>query len=144
MDATDTPPDRDNDERLASLMGPVNSSPYYRHIRMRLEKLSAAGCVMTMEVGDEHMNFFGNGHGGAVASLADSACGLALVPSLKQGEFAVTQNLFVNYFRPVKKGTLTARGKIVNRGKSSAVLEAEIINEAGELVARAQTTHAIR
>ncbi|MEW6077971.1 MAG: PaaI family thioesterase [Thermodesulfobacteriota bacterium] len=144
MDTTGTPPNPDEEKRLESLMEPVNNSPYYRHIRMRLGKLSVEGCVMTLEVGDEHMNVFGNGHGGAVASLADSACGLALVPSLKQGEFAVTQNLFVNYFRPVKKGTLTARGKIVNRGKTSAVLEAEIFNEAGELVARAQTTHAIR
>jgi acyl-CoA thioesterase len=144
MNTTDNYPDPETDERLKSLMEPVNNSPYYRHIRMRLLEFSREGCVMIMDVGDEHMNFFGNGHGGAVASLADSACGLSLVPSLEPGEFAVTQNLFVNYFRPVKKGVLTARGRVVNRGRTSAVLEAQIFNQAGELVAQAQTTHAIR
>jgi uncharacterized protein (TIGR00369 family) len=133
-----------NDERLNSLMGPINDSPYYRHIRMELKEFTQEGCVMTMAVGDEHMNFYGIGHGGAVASLADSACGLSLLTALEQGEFIVTQNLFVNYFRPVKKGLLTARGRVINRGKTSAVLEARIFNEAGELVAQAQTTHAIR
>lgn len=144
MDTTDNDKTPEQDERLKSLMGPVNNSPYYRHIRMELKALTREGCVMTMDVGDEHMNFFGNGHGGAVASLADSACGLSLVPSLEQGEFAVTQSLMVNYFRPVKKGLLTAKGRVVNRGKTSAVLAAEIFNEAGELAAHAQTTHAIR
>lgn len=132
------------DEELNSLIAPINNSPYYRHIRMELKAFTQQGCVMTMAVGDEHMNFYGIGHGGAVASLADSACGLSLLTSLEQGEFIVTQNLFVNYFRPVKKGMLTARGRVINRGKTSAVLEAEIFDEAGELVAQAQTTHAIR
>ena len=36
------------------------------------------------------------------------------------------------------------RGRIIHRGKTSAVLEADIFNESGELVAHAQTTHAIR
>ena len=83
-------------------------------------------------------------HGGALASLADSTCGISLLVGLAEGEFAVTQNLAVNYFRPVKKGTLTAKGWIVNRGRTSAVLEAHIFNEAGDLVAHAHTTHAIR
>lgn len=140
--ANDTSPV--HDERLNSLAELLNNSPYYRHIRMKLEKITPKGCLMTMAVGDEHMNLYGNGHGGTVASLADSACGISLLTSLEPGEFAVTQNLFVNYFRPVKKGVLTARGRVINRGKTSAVLEAEVFNEAGELVAQAQTTHAIR
>jgi uncharacterized protein (TIGR00369 family) len=131
-------------ERFRLLQERLNASPYYRHIRMELTGFTGNGCEMKMEVGDEHANVYGNAHGGAIASLADSACGLSLIIRLEEGEFAVTQNLIVNYLRPIGKGTITARGWIVHRGKTSAVLEADIFNESGELAAHAQTTHAIR
>jgi uncharacterized protein (TIGR00369 family) len=122
----------------------LNNSPYYKHIRMELTGFIDDGCTMKMAVSDEHANVYGIAHGGAIASLADSACGLSLIIRLNEGEFAVTQNLIVNYLKPVLQGMLTAKGKIIHRGKTSAVLEADIFNEAGELVAHAQTTHAIR
>jgi uncharacterized protein (TIGR00369 family) len=133
-----------DDERSKAIIELVNNSPYYKHIRMKLIEYRENECVMRMEAGDEHINVYDAVHGGAIASLADSTCGLSLIPSLGGGEFAVTQNLIVNYFKAVTKGALTGKGRVVHRGKTTAVLEADIYNEAGELVARAQTTHAIR
>jgi acyl-CoA thioesterase len=121
-----------------------NNSPYYKHIKMELTGLTDTGCLMKMEVGSEHGNIYGNVHGGAIASLADSACGLSLIIRLHEGEFAVTQNLIVNYLKPAPIGVMTARGWIVHRGKTTAVLEADLFSESGDLVAHAQTTHAIR
>jgi len=131
-------------ETLAAIKERVNGSPYYRHIGMELVEFTADGCVMTMRIDTEHSNIYGNAHGGALASLADSTCGLSLVTVLMEGEYTVTQNLYVTYIRPVPPGVLTTRGRLIHRGKTTALLEADIFNDAGELVAHALTNHAIR
>ncbi len=133
-----------NSERLAIIKERVNDSPYYRHLGMELIRFTEDGCIMNMKINEEHSNIYGIAHGGAIASLADSTCGLSLVTALREGEHTVTQNLFINYLKAVPRGNLTTKGRIIHRGKTSAVLEAEVFNESGELVAHAQTTHAIR
>jgi acyl-CoA thioesterase len=133
-----------NPDKYNVLRERLNNSPYYKHIKMELTGFTDTGCTMKMEVGSEHANVYGNVHGGAIASLADSACGLSLIIRLDEGEFAVTQNLIVNYLKPAPIGVMTAKGWIVHRGKTAAVLEADLFSESGDLVAHAQTTHAIR
>jgi acyl-CoA thioesterase len=128
-------------ERIREL---ANSSPYYRHVQMQVTGFTGQGCIMTMIVEDQHTNLFGNTHGGAVASLADSTCGISLAVALDHDEYAMTQHLDVNYLRPSGKGILRAEGRLISRGKSSAVLEADIFNESGEKVAHAHTIHSIR
>lgn len=130
--------------KFAFLRDHINSSPYYKHIKMELTGFTDNGCMMKMEVGEDHANIYGNVHGGAIASLADSACGLSLIIQLHEGEFAVTQTLLVNYLKPAPIGVMTARGWIVHRGRTTAVLEADLFSESGYLVAHAQTTHAIQ
>jgi uncharacterized protein (TIGR00369 family) len=133
-----------NSERLNLIKDLVNNSPYYKHIGMVLIRFTENGCVMNMRINEEHSNIYGIAHGGALASLADSTCGLSLVVALNEDEHTVTQNLFINYLRSVPPGVLTTKGRIIHRGKTAAVLEADVFNESGELVAHAQTTHAIR
>jgi uncharacterized protein (TIGR00369 family) len=122
----------------------VNKSPYYQHINMELVEFTDSGCVMKMNVEDFHCNIYDTAHGGAVASLADSACGLALVTSINSDELIVTQNLNINYLLPVAKGMLTAKGNVIRRGRNSAVLEADIFDESGRKVAHAHSIHIIR
>ncbi len=122
----------------------LNNSPYWKYIRMELVDFTDEGCILQMNIGDDHLNLYNTAHGGALATLADSTCGVSLIFELAEGEYIATQNLIVNYLRPVKKGLLTGKGWIVHRGRHSALLEADIFNEAGEKVAHAQTTHVIR
>ena len=131
-------------ENLEAIKERVNNSPYYRHIGMELVQFTADGCIMKMRIDTEHSNIYGYAHGGALASLADSTCGLSLATALDADEYTVTQNLNVTYVRPVPPGVLTTRGRIIHRGKTMALLEADIFNESGELVAHALTNHAIR
>jgi acyl-CoA thioesterase len=138
----DAPDERDAfQDQIAQI---ANSSPYYRHVQMQVVEFTANGCVMTMDAGPDHANLYGNIHGGAIASIADSTCGVSLVPALAADEYAVTQHLAVSYLRPAGTGLLRAEGRLVSRGRSSAVLEADVFNEQGELVAHAHTIHSIR
>ncbi len=122
----------------------ANSSPYYRHVRMQVVEFTPNGCIMTMDAGHDHSNLYGNTHGGAIASIADSTCGISLVPALHADEYAMTQHLDVSYLRPAGIGLLRAEGRLISRGRNSAVLEADVFDGQGELVAHAHSIHSIR
>lgn len=129
---------------LARIREIANNSPYYRHVQMQVIEFTERGCVMTMQSDDQHTNLYGNTHGGAIASIADSTCGVSLATVLNPDEYAVTQHLAVSYLRPAPRGLLRAEGRLISRGRNSAVLEADVFNESGEIVAHAHTIHSIR
>lgn len=131
-------------QRGALVQAAVNNSPYYRHLRMALTEFTETGSKMELSVGPEHKNVWDTVHGGALASLIDSACGLASVGLLSETETVVTLQLQVNYLAPVKAGRLTAYGKVVHRGRTTITTEAEVFDESGTLVAKGGTIHYIK
>lgn len=75
--------------------------------------------------------------GGAIAWLADSALSCAAQTIVPAGTTYVTVDLKVNFLRPVvADGTdLTARGKVVHRGRTLAIANAEVVSSEGKKVA---------
>ncbi len=82
----------------------VNASPYYKHLNMKLVAFSKKECKMTMEMEISHLSVYGRAHGGAIASLADSACSLALAAVIKKGEFIATKIFMSIIFCRWRKG----------------------------------------
>jgi len=122
----------------------INESPFYLHLGIKLVELSARGSEVAMEIRESLKSVYGRAHGGAIASLADSACSLSLVTVIKENETFATQSLEVYYLAQVEGGMLKAKGWVVHKGRHSAVLEADIFDEAGRKVAHAHTVHVIR
>lgn len=79
-------------------------------------------------------------HGGAIASVADSAVALALLTTTGQKNRIVTVEFKINYLAPVVDGTVVAEAKILFKGRDLAYGEVDI--RVGEtLVARATSTY---
>lgn len=85
----------------------------------------------------------GTMHGGAIASLADSAVAVALLTLTGLGTKVVTIDLNLNYLAPVK-GAIVAEAKITHRGSGIAFGDVDIRDEENKLVAKASATYAIR
>jgi len=128
---------------LEFVQAAVNSSPFYRHMGMRVENCGDGRSRFIMEAGESLTNIYGSLHGGSLASLIDSACGLALASRLDATEMAVTVDLNIKYLRPVYPGRLSATGQVIYRGKIVGVEEAEIHQENGELLAKGTAVHVI-
>jgi uncharacterized protein (TIGR00369 family) len=81
-------------------------------------------------------------HGGAIASLADSAMGFAVFSTLAPGESSTTVELHVNFLKAVTadSGMLRSLGRVVHRGQQMAVAEAEVLDQQNQLIARASST----
>ena len=86
---------------------------------------------------DRHLNGHGTVHGGAIASLCDTAMGMAVAAAGADGP--VTVEMKVTYLRPGEPGTLVAEATVRKRGTRVIVVEAEVTQE-GETVALANAT----
>jgi uncharacterized protein (TIGR00369 family) len=93
-----------------------------------------------MEAGERHHNPMGTLHGGVYCDLADAAMGYAYAATLAEGETFTTVELKINFFRPVRKGRLTAEARVVRAGASLGYVECDVRDGEGRLLARASST----
>ena len=89
---------------------------------------------------ERHANPMGTLHGGVLCDLSDGAMGLAWASELVDGESFTTLELKINFLKPVWKGKLRAEARVVKRGKTVGLVECDIRNAEGDLVARAIST----
>jgi uncharacterized protein (TIGR00369 family) len=75
--------------------------------------------------------------GGTIAWLADSALSCAAQTIVPAGMTYLTVDLKVNFLRPVSADgkDLTAYGRVVHRGRTLAIANAEVVNAEGKKVA---------
>ena len=90
--------------------------------------------VMRMKMRPEFERLAGTGqwHGGPIAAAIDTVGDYAL--AMMFGKPLPTINLRVDYLRP-GKDTLTVAARIRRSGKSVGVVDVDVMNEGGELVA---------
>ena len=106
-------------------------------------EMEAGRLVVEFAVGDEHITFIGNMHGGCLAALCDHCLGVVLYPVMPPGSWAATTEFKVNYLRPVSEGTCRATAVIESMTKRSAVVTIRVENE-GRLAAIAQGTCTVK
>jgi len=97
----------------------------------------------TMEMdGDpsRHANPMGTMHGGVLCDLADAAMGFAMATTLEDDESFTSVDLTIKFFKPVWKSHLRAVGRVVKRSRSLGLVECEIEDEQGSLVAKLYST----
>ena len=116
--------------------------PFAELIGLVFENWEKGESFCRLEVTDKLFNPLNTVHGGVMYSLADTGMGGALYPTLNKGELCATIEIKINYFKPVRKGTIECRSKIINRGKTVATLESEIFNHS-ILVAKASGSFSI-
>jgi uncharacterized protein (TIGR00369 family) len=104
--------------------------------------VSAGGgeAVFEMEADERHWNPMGTVHGGVLCDIADAAMGFAYASTLEEGESFTTIELKINYLRPVWKARLRAAARIVKKGRKIGLVECDVMDEKGKLVARASST----
>ena len=100
---------------------------------MRLEEVDASHAVTGLELGERHKNAFGGVMGGAIFTLADFA-----FAALTNGRDKVTvaQQVSINYLSPVKGSKLTATARYRKDGRSSCVVNVDVVDDTGREIAQ--------
>ncbi len=122
----------------------VESAPYYQLLHLILERIDIGFARFRMPFRSELTQVYGLVHGGAIASLADTAAAFALMTLLVHpGERVTTVEFKINYLRSVSDGEMFAEARVVHKGKRLATVDMEVQNENGNLLAKGLTTYMI-
>jgi uncharacterized protein (TIGR00369 family) len=87
---------------------------------------------------------FGLLHGGATAALCETVASVGASLAAAPQRTAVGIELNVNHMRAVTAGTVTATGTALRAGRSVAVWDVRVHDDAGELYAVGRLTLAVR
>jgi uncharacterized protein (TIGR00369 family) len=115
--------------------------PYIKLLGMELLELKTGEAVLHLQMRDELRQPHGILHGGATASVIDTATAFAVVSVLEKDEKASTVDLTIHYLRPVSEGGITCTAKIVRAGRRLLTVAADVVNDEGKLIATALSTY---
>ena len=89
-----------------------------------------------------HYNPLGTVHGGVLSTLLDTAAACSVHSTLQPGEGYTSLDLTVKFLRPVttESGRLRAEGSVLQRGRRTALAQAQLFDGSGRLVAHATST----
>jgi acyl-CoA thioesterase len=119
----------------------LESVPYAKLLGLELEEIGMGTATLVLPVNKKLTQNHGVVHGGAVASLIDTAMAFAIIPLLAPQERVTTVDLTISYLRPVTKGRMRAFAKVIRAGRRLTVVSAEVFNDQQTLTATALSTY---
>jgi uncharacterized protein (TIGR00369 family) len=114
--------------------------PFAHLLGIEIGELRRGEAIMYLEVRDELRRNNGVAHGGAIASLVDTAAAFAILTLLQPDETTTTIDLTVHYLRPFIEGRATAHARVLRAGRRIIVITIEVIDEAKAILATALTS----
>jgi len=119
----------------------IKTIPYPSLLGFELVDLKIGEAVLKLPMRDALRQPYGLLHGGATASLIDTAMAFACITCLAEGEQSTTVDLTVHYLRPHTEGEIFCTARVVRDGKRIMTVSAEVVNEAGKLIATALSSY---
>jgi uncharacterized protein (TIGR00369 family) len=122
------------------------SQPLYSWLGARIASVSEGVCEIDLPLRKEFINDRDTLQGTVLFALLDAATFIASrTLANHRGEVDYHQEMKLNFIKAVREvhQTIRARGRALHRGRSTAVVEGEVYDESGDLVAKALGTIAI-
>ena len=129
------------DAELARIHEAFAQVPYARLLGLEFVSAERGAAVYRLNVREELTRMRGILHGGAVASLMDTAAAFAVHTLLEPDQWTVTVDLTLHFLRPASSGQLTAHARVVRNGRRLVILTVEAKDQSGQLIAIASTTY---
>ena len=119
----------------------LDDVPFAKLLGIEVESMEPGHAVLSMQIRDDLKRNGGIAHGGAVATLIDSAMAFAIIPTLAENEHSITVDLTIHYLRPLSEGTARASARVVRAGKRVITVSAELFDHQEKLAATAISTY---
>jgi uncharacterized protein (TIGR00369 family) len=130
-----------SEEEMKKLNEKLKEAPLWKLIDMRITSLEWGRSEMTMDIKDTYLNVMGTCHGGVIAAFADTVMGSALYSTGAAASATIEMN--INFLEPVAAGqVLTGRGEVLRKGKTTAVIRADLF-VGDTMVAAARGTYSV-
>ena len=124
----------------AMIKSEASLPPVAKLIGFKVVDVEPGKAVVEFQATEAHRNPMGTLHGGILCDIADAAMGIAYACNLDEGESFTTLELKINFFKPVWNAHLRATAHVVKQGRTVGMVECDITDEKGSLVARSSST----
>ena len=115
--------------------------PFIDHLGIERVQSDEGRALLALEIKPAFRNSWKAAHGGVIMTMLDSAMSLAARMHLQGAPGGIlTIEMNVKFISPGIGGRLTAEGKVIGGGRSTLFCEAEVRDEAVNLVAKGMGT----
>ena len=128
-----------NFDRAAALVA-APPAGWMETLGARITEAEPGRVVLELVAGPQHRHGGGVVQGGVITQIADAAMGMSLATLQPDGVWNTTIELKINFIRPAIDGRLRAVGRVIEMGDTLLFSEADVVDEAGRLIARASST----
>jgi uncharacterized protein (TIGR00369 family) len=119
----------------------VGTVPFAKLLGIELDAVSRGTATLGLTIRKELTQNHGVVHGGAIASLIDTATAFAIISLLTAKERVTTVDLTISYLRPLTDGRITAAAKVLRAGRRLFVVSADVFDRDGKLSTTALSTY---
>lgn len=120
----------------------TSSDSFLDLLGMRVEESAPDFCRMRLPFRPALLRNGGIMHGGAIASLLDTAGVMAIKAGMESEISGIpTITMTVNYLAPARETDVLAEARIIRRGRSLVFGEVKASSSSGELLATAQVVY---
>ena len=127
--------------QLKRIKSAIDKVPFAQLLGFEVDAVGKGTATLGLTIRHELTQINGVVHGGAIASLIDTATAFAIISVLEPKERVTTVDLTISYLRPLTAGRITAEAKVVRSGRRLFVVTADVRASDGSLATTALSTY---
>jgi uncharacterized protein (TIGR00369 family) len=110
-------------------------------VGIEIDDIEPGRAKLSLDVTEKHRQLQGIMHGGAIATLIDTAVAFAIVGASEPSAKFTTIEMKVNYLSPIVEGRVIADARLIRDGKRIIVAECDVFDAAGKMAAKGLLTY---
>ncbi|MEN3331693.1 MAG: hypothetical protein V7641_1058 [Blastocatellia bacterium] len=128
-------------ERQRLIQEKFETNHFPRLLGIEIDSVEEGRAVLSVEVRTELKQLQGVMHGGAIASLIDTAVAFAIVGASEPEDRFTTVEMKVNSLSAIREGRVTAEARLIRDGRRIIVAECDVFDDKGRLAAKGLLTY---
>jgi len=108
---------------------------------IELDLIEPGRARLSVDVTEKLRQLAGVMHGGAIATLIDTAVAFAIVGASEPGDRFTTVEMKINYLSSIREGRATADARLIRDGRRIVVADCDVFDEQGRLAAKGLLTY---
>ena len=128
-------------EREKLIRERFETNHFAKHLGFELEVVEPGHSRIAVEVTRDLLQLSGVMHGGAIASLIDTAVAFAIAGSSEPDSRFTTVEMKLNYLSSIRGGRATADARVIRSGRRIIVAESDVFDSEGRHAAKGLLTY---
>jgi acyl-CoA thioesterase len=129
------------EEREREIRHKFEINHFPRMLGIVIDSVEPGRAQLSVEVRKDLLQLAGVMHGGAIASLIDTAVAFAILGASPPDARFTTVEMKVNYLSAIRRGRVTADARLIRDGRRIIVAECDVFNSDGKLAAKGLLTY---